>query len=104
MAMIIKKDENYVLQEQTNNQLVLLEREIQDLTEKRNQIRDAIMKEMQDKGFYKLENDELSITYIGETERESFDSKKFKEEHRDIYKLYKKTSKVAPSIRIKLKG
>lgn len=102
--IIIKENENYSLTAATNNKLVLLEKQIKALTEQKNKIRDLIQKEMEEKGFYKIENDELSITYIAATTRESFDSKTFKEEHRDIYNLYTKQSEVAPSVRIKMKG
>lgn len=102
--LIIKSGNDYALQEETNNQLVALERQIKMLTDTRDEIRKIIQKEMEEKGIYKMENDELSITYIAAGEREIFDSKRFKEDHPYAYQDYMKTSKVAASIRIKAKG
>lgn len=103
MELIVKSKDTYDLEIETNNQLVLLENQIKILTEKRDEIRDLIRQEMEKKGIYKMENDELSITYIAAGEREIFDSKRFKEEHPYSYQEYMKTSKVNPSVRIKVK-
>lgn len=103
MELIVKTNENFALEEGTNDQLVALEKHIKFLTEKRDEIRDLIRKEMESKGIYKMENDELSITYIAAGEREIFDSKRFKEEHPYAYQEYMKTSKVSASVRIKAK-
>ena len=101
--LIIRQGDEYALTPQTNNQLVLLETQIVDLTKKRDEMRKLIMQAMQEEGIYKMENEDISITYIAETERETFDSKRFHEEHANLYHLYTKTSKVAPSIRVKVK-
>ena len=101
--LLIKTGNEYALQPQTNNQLVLLETQIEQLTKKRDEMRKLIMRAMEEEGIYKMENDDISITYLAETERETFDSKKFREEHANIYHKYTKTSKISPSIRIKVK-
>lgn len=101
--LIIKNGDEYALAPQTNNQLILLETQIEELTQKRDGMRKLIMQAMQEEGIYKMENDEVSITYLAETERETFDSKRFREEHANLYHLYTKTSKVNPSIRVKVK-
>lgn len=101
--LIVQNGGNYELTPETNNQLVALERQIKVLTDMRDEMRRFIQKEMEEKGIYKMENDELSITYIAANEREVFDSKRFKEEHPYSYSEYLKTSKVAPSVRIKAK-
>lgn len=103
MNEIIKVGEQFQLNPQTNNQLVLLETQIKTLTEKRDAIRDLLMQEMKENGIYKMENDEISILYMSESERETFDSVEFKKEHRAIYDLYTRTNKVKESVRIRLK-
>ena len=61
------------------------------------------MREMEQKGVVKLDNDVVTITYIAPTDRETFDSKKFKEEQPDMYDEYVKISPVKASVRIKVK-
>lgn len=102
--LIIENSDKFELQAETTNKLVALETQIKRLTDLRNEVRDAIINEMEYKGILKLENDELAITYIAGGERETFDTSKFKEEHRGIYNLYVKTSQVKPTVRIRVKG
>lgn len=101
--LIVVENHEGKLLPQTNNQLVMLENQIKQLTETRDKLRALIKDEMEKYGIYKLESDEVSITYIDETERETFDSKTFKKEHPGIYGEYVKKSKVASSVRIKVK-
>ena len=63
----------------------------------------GMLQEMEEKGIYKMENEELSITYIAPTEREIFDTKRFKEDHPYVYHDYMKTSQVGAQVRFKLK-
>ena len=48
----------------------------------------------------KWETENMRLTYIDPTTKETFDSKRFKEEHPESYKKYIKTTKVKSSIRI----
>lgn len=45
-------------------------------------------------------SDNMRLTYIEPSTKETFDSKKFKEENPESYKNYIKTTKVKSSIRI----
>lgn len=101
MQELITKENTLAVQ--TNNQLVFLENQIKELSDIRDKVRSLIKEEMERKGIYKLENDDICITYIGETERETFDSKTFKKEHPSIYEEYTKSSKVSATVRIKVK-
>ena len=58
---------------------------------------------MENKNILKLETDDLTITYIAPAERETFDSKRFREENSDLYDEYVKFSPVKSSIRVKVK-
>ena len=44
----------------------------------------------------------VKYTAVEESTRESFDSAKFKKDNPDLYEKYKKTSKVKPSLRVKV--
>lgn len=71
--------------------------------ENRNKVRDKIIQIMKEQGITKFENDNISITYIAPTDAETFDSKKFKEEHPDTYQEYVKITHKKESVRITLK-
>ena len=84
-----------------------MEMQILDLLAKKKEIEEQVktfserMKtEMEKAGVKKWETDNMRLTYIDPTTKETFDSKRFKEEHPESYKEYTKTTKVKPSIRI----
>ena len=58
---------------------------------------------MEEKNIIKLETNELIITYVAETYRESFDSKTLKAEDEELYNKYVQISPVKSSVRIKVK-
>ena len=55
------------------------------------------------KNIIKIDTPELSITYVDETYKESFDSKLFREQNPDLYDNYVKMSPVKASLRLKVK-
>lgn len=73
------------------------------LKAKKDNLTLSLMEEMQDKGIMKIETDDVVISYIAESERETFDSKKFREDYPDMYDEYVKFTTVKPSVRIKTK-
>ncbi len=70
--------------------------------EQYNNFKAELLNAMEQNGIVKFENDNLKISYIAESERETFDSKQFKVDMPDLYDEYVKFSKVKPSIRIKV--
>lgn len=83
--------------------IVKFEKAMKQLKKQEDDLKDAILKEMEAKNIIKLDTDDLAITYVASTDRETFDSKKFKEEHQDLYDEYVKMTPVKPSIRLKVK-
>ena len=73
------------------------------IEEKEKALKQAILEEMEAKNILKIENDDLVLNYIAPTDRETFDSKSFKEDHQDMYDEYIKMTPVKSSVRIKLK-
>lgn len=65
-------------------------------------IRAKLKEEMEKRGISALKVGEVEITYIGPTKRNSFDTKRFKAEHGDMYEAYSKETEVSSQIRIKL--
>ncbi len=82
--------------------LVAIENKIIELKKIQETYKSQLLQEMQKKNIIKLESDLLNITYIEEFDRETFNTKKFKEEHQDLYDEYITMTKVKPSIRIKI--
>ena len=84
-----------------------MEMKILDLLAKKKEIEEQVetlsvrMKtEMEKAGVKKWETDNMRLTYIDPTTKETFDSKRFKEEHPEDYRKYTKTTNVKSSIRI----
>ena len=79
------------------------ERKLKDLKEKEEDLKKRLLEAMEQHNISKLQTDEVSITYVAETERESFDSKRFRADHADLYDDYITMSPVKASIRIKVR-
>lgn len=79
------------------------EKAMKELKDKEDAIKQAILDEMEVKGILKVDSDDISISYIAPSERESFDSKTFRKEHSDLYDEYIKLIPVKSSIRMKIK-
>lgn len=101
---LIKRENNLsVLDAETAQKIAEFERMAKEIKEKEDALKKAILAEMEEKSVLKLETDELLLSYVGATTRESLDSKALREELPDIYDTYVKISPVKSSIRIKLK-
>ena len=90
---------------EASEQLIKEALEIKFLEEKLKAKKDALtltlLEEMRDNEIKKIETPDVIISYIDESERETFDSKKFREDYPDMYDEYVKFSKVKASVRIK---
>ncbi len=62
-----------------------------------------LLKAMEGNGITKIDTDTVTVSYIGATTRETFDSKAFKADMPQLYDEYTRFSDVSPSIRIKVK-
>jgi ATP-dependent protease HslVU (ClpYQ) peptidase subunit len=93
-----------ILDGTTAKHIAEFERMAKEIKAKEDELKKAILEEMQDKGLIKLETDELVISFVSGTTRETLNTKSLKEELPDIYDTYVDIKPVKPSIRIKLKG
>lgn len=93
-----------VLNGSTAAKVAEFERMAKEIKAKEDELKKAILTEMESGGFLKLDTDELVISYVAPTDRETLDTKTLKEELPDIYDAYVKITPVKSSIRIKLKG
>ena len=77
--------------------------EIAELEAKRDAFKGQLEELFGQYGVDKLDNEYFTITRVDGFTKETFDGKKFKEEHPELAKDYVKQTEVKPSIRIKLK-
>lgn len=103
MELIKVENEIGILDTEVSKKVAEFEKAIKEIKEKEEELKQNILTEMESKNILKLETDDLTITYIAPSERETFDSKKFREENSDLYDEYVKFSPVKSSIRVKVK-
>ena len=101
---LIKLENNRIsLNENVSKNIAEFENAIKELKAKEDELKQNILKEMEEKGILKVETNDIIINYIESTDRETFDTKTFREEHSDLYDEYIKITPVKSSIRIKIK-
>lgn len=77
--------------------------EIAELQAKHDEFKRQLEEMFEAYGVDKWQTDAFTITRVKGSTRETFDSKRFKEDNPELYTEYVRTSEVKPSIRIKLK-
>ena len=92
-----------VLNADTVKKISDFESAMKKLKQAEDELKKAILAEMEEKNILKIDNDTMTISYVGATGRETFDSKKFRKDNPDLYDSYVKISPVKASIRIKVK-
>ena len=100
---IVKKEDNYQLADIITSELKMIDEEKRELKRKEDAIREALIKEMEDKGIIKISDENISITYKAPTERETFRTKDFKKDLPDLYDTYVEFTPVKSSLLIKIK-
>ena len=103
MELIKVENEIGILDTEVSKKIKDLKQILKTAKQKEEELSQLILEEMENKNILNLETDDLSITYIAPAERETFDSKKFREENPDLYDEYVKFSPVKSSIRVKVK-
>ena len=103
MKEIVVIGDRGLLNPEISDKIAEFERNIKKLKEPEDLLKQSILEEMEAKGIVKIENDDLLISYVAPTDRETFDSKKLREDNPDLYDEYIKITKVKASIRIKVK-
>lgn len=95
--------ENGELTQDVSLAIANFERQIKDLKEQEDLLKGAILKAMENNNILKLDTPDLLISYIAPSDRDTFDSKKLKEDNQDLYDSYVRLTPVKSSIRIKVK-
>ena len=99
---LVETEIGFELRQDLAIELYKFEKTMKELKAKEDEIKKIILEEMEQNNILKLQNENISISYVKPTTRETFDSKTFKEECPDIYDNYVKISNVKSSIRIKV--
>ncbi len=79
------------------------EKQVKEIQAKEDELREKLLIAMRENGITKIDSEGLSITYIAPTKKETFDTKRIREERPDLYLEYVKVSNVKDSIKIRLK-
>lgn len=103
MELIKIENEIAILDEEVSQKIADFERQVKLIKEQEDSLKQAILDEMEKNQILKLDTPDLLISYVASSDRETFDSKAFKEAHQDLYDEYVKMTPVKPSIRIKVK-
>jgi len=92
-----------VLDAEAVRKIADFENTMKTLKQAEDKLKKEILGEMEEKNIIKIENETMTISYIGATGRETFNSKKFRADNPDLYDEYVTISPVKSSIRIKVK-
>lgn len=104
MDKLIRIEQNTaLLSPEASNKLAEFERMAKEIKVKQDELKQRILAEMEYNGILKIETDELVITYVAPSSRETFDSKSFRKDNPDLYDEYVKISDVSASVRMKVK-
>lgn len=89
----------------TENEQTLysLAKRIHELTEEYDVVKAEMQKGMSEHGDKSFDLGNMVVTLIAPSVRTSFDSKKFQQEHEDLYGKYLKTSKTKESLKVTLR-
>ena len=83
-------------------EVIRIERELKELKEKQTELREGLLKQMQDHNIKSFKTDGLSLTRKLATTKTSLDSKMLQEKYPEIYNECLKTSEVKESLLIKI--
>lgn len=83
-------------------EVIRIERELKELKDKQTELREGLLKQMQDHNIKSFKTDGLSLTRKLATAKTSLDSKMLQEKYPDIYNECLKTSEVKESLLIKI--
>ena len=74
-----------------------------DIKEKETELKNAILEAMEAENVIKLESDDVVISYVAPTDRESLDTKALRADLPEVYDEYVKIAPVKASIRIRVR-
>lgn len=104
MNTLIKFEGNTpVLDYEVQEKIAAFEKAAKNIKQAEDELKAAILAEMEAKGIAKIDSDVLAISYVAPTDRETLNSKQLRADLPDIYDEYIEIKPVKSSIRIKVK-
>ena len=103
MDFLVKVDDEYELADTVKTTIIEFENNIKILKKAEEELKNALKEEMEKAGIKNLISDELLITYVFPSTKETFDTTRFKKENPELYNEYIKINDVKSSIRITVK-
>lgn len=104
MSELIRAYEDVaILNPETAARIANFEKVIKEAKEREDELKRAILAEMESKNLLKVETDDLVISYIAPSDRETLDSKALRKELPDIYDAYVRITPVKSSLRVRVK-
>ena len=104
MNDIIKvEDGNAVMSMEFMTHMLSVKDQLKKLKEIDDANNEMLLEAMEKHHLIKFENDAILVNYIAPTDRETFNTKKFKEQCPDVYDAYCTMKPVKASVRVKAK-
>ena len=101
--MIVFENGNAVITKEVLDQIAVIDTQMKFYDTRYKALKEQLKEKMEEAGIVKIEMPDVDITYVGQTQRESLDSKALRAEEPEIYNKFIKKSDVKSSIRIKVK-
>ena len=103
--LLVLNDETYLLDKKISEEIRKIEIILKTAKEQQDVYKNLLRDEMAAKGIKSIKDEVngITITYIEPSERETFDSKRFREENEDLYNEYVNFTQVRDSVRISIK-
>lgn len=103
MELITKDNNSVQLNSEISLKIANFEKQVKAIKEAEDKLKAQILEQMEKHNITKLDTQELTITYVAPTYRETFDSKKLRADDEELYNKYISLSSIKSSIRIKVK-
>lgn len=87
----------------TMTELIENEKQLKALKERQDTLKEALLREMEEKDIRKIDSPFITISRIDASEREQFDSKRLRVDDPDLYDKYITLSPVKASVRLTVK-
>lgn len=92
------------LDQSTIDYIVSVESQMKAIKAQYEQFKSNLRQAMEENGILSFDSENLLISYVSETTRETLDTKALKQELPDIYNAYAHISLVKASVRVKVKN
>lgn len=104
MNEIIKyEDGTAIIDPEVSAKIASFEFQMKTIKKYEDELKAQILEAMEEHEIKKIDTEEITITYIPKSDRESFDSKRFRKDHPETFDDYCRITTVKPSVRVKVK-